>query len=128
MTFLIECLSVCENWHPGYCSHKQGNYNHSEFLEYWNNQKKCLEDLTTFSMSTWWGDSKNMEEIEFSCWLCENWYPGYCFHTQGSHDHSAKTGLNSFCISQKWTWTVCYQRREIFFPKPVWFWLRYMPC
>ena len=28
--------------------------------------KKCLEDLTTFFMSTWWGDSKNMEEIEFS--------------------------------------------------------------
>ena len=27
--------------------------------------KMCLEDLTTFFMSTWWGDSKNMEEIEF---------------------------------------------------------------
>ena len=33
--------------------------------------KKCLEDLTTFFMSTWWGDSKNMEEIEFSWWLFE---------------------------------------------------------
>ena len=33
--------------------------------------KKCLEDLTTFFMSTWWGDSKNMEEIEFSRWLFE---------------------------------------------------------
>ena len=29
------------------------------------------EDLTTFLMSTWWGDSKNMEEIEFSRWLFE---------------------------------------------------------
>ena len=34
---------------------------HYEFLEYWNTQKKCLEDLTTFFMSTWWGDSKNMK-------------------------------------------------------------------
>ena len=25
--------------------------------------------MTTFFMSTWWGDSKNMEEIEFSRWL-----------------------------------------------------------
>ena len=33
--------------------------------------KKCLEDLITFFMSTWWGDSKNMEEIEFSRWLFE---------------------------------------------------------
>ena len=32
---------------------------------------KCLEGLTTFFMSTWWGDSKNMEEIEFSRWLFE---------------------------------------------------------
>ena len=30
--------------------------------------KKCLEDLTMFFMSTWWGDSKNMEDIEFSRW------------------------------------------------------------
>ena len=43
---------------------------HCEFLEYWNTQK-CLEDLTTFFMSTWWGDSKNIEEIEFSRWLFE---------------------------------------------------------
>ena len=43
---------------------------HSEFLEYWI-PKKCLEDLTTFFMSTWWGNSKNMEEIEFSRWLFE---------------------------------------------------------
>ena len=27
--------------------------------------------MTTFFMSTWWGDSKNMEEIEFSWWLFE---------------------------------------------------------
>ena len=33
--------------------------------------KKCLEDLTTFFMSTWGGDSKNMEEIEFPQWLFE---------------------------------------------------------
>jgi hypothetical protein len=33
--------------------------------------KKCLKDLTTFFMSTWWGDSKNMEEIKFSPWLLE---------------------------------------------------------
>ena len=33
--------------------------------------KKCLEDLTTFFMSTWSGDSKNTEEIEFSRWLFE---------------------------------------------------------
>ena len=32
---------------------------------------RCLEDLTTFLMSIWWGDSKNMEEIEFSWWLFE---------------------------------------------------------
>ena len=36
-----------------------------------NHPKKCLEDLTTFSMYTWWRDSKNMEEIEFSQWLFE---------------------------------------------------------
>ena len=40
----------------------------SGVLEY---PKKYLEDLTTFFMSTWWGDSKNMEEIEFSRWLFE---------------------------------------------------------
>ena len=33
--------------------------------------KKCLDDLTTFFMSTWWGDTKNMKEIEFSRWLFE---------------------------------------------------------
>ena len=33
--------------------------------------KKCLEDLATFCMSTWWEDSKNKEEIEFSRWLFE---------------------------------------------------------
>ena len=33
--------------------------------------KKYLEDLTTFFMSTWWGDSKYVEEIEFSRWLFE---------------------------------------------------------
>ena len=33
--------------------------------------KKCLKDLTTFIMSTWWGDSKNMVKIEFSRWLFE---------------------------------------------------------
>ena len=27
--------------------------------------------MTTFFMSTWWGDSKNMKEIEFSWWLFE---------------------------------------------------------
>ena len=27
--------------------------------------------MTTFFMSTWWGDSKSMEEIEFSRWLFE---------------------------------------------------------
>ena len=42
---------------------------HREFLEYWNTPKKCLEDLTTFFMSTWWGDFKNVEEIEFSRWM-----------------------------------------------------------
>ena len=43
---------------------------YTEFLKYWNTQK-CLEDLTTFFMSTWWGGSKNMKEIEFSRWLFE---------------------------------------------------------
>ena len=33
---------------------------------------KCLEDLTTFFMSIWSGESKNMEEIEFSLWLFED--------------------------------------------------------
>jgi hypothetical protein len=33
--------------------------------------KKYVEDLTTFFMSTWWGYSKNMDEIEFSWWLFE---------------------------------------------------------
>ena len=33
--------------------------------------KQCLKDLTTLFMSTWWGDSKNMKEIEFSRWLFE---------------------------------------------------------
>ena len=44
---------------------------HCEFLEYWNTPKSVLEDLTTFFMSTWLGDSENMEEIEFSRWLFE---------------------------------------------------------
>ena len=136
--------------------------------------KKCLEDLTTSFMSTWWGDSKNMEEIEFSRWLLKgrprqgksllpdglNWL---CYFTGSSKSHlensisciflesphqlgmkdvvksskhffwlfqysrnsqcncSDKTGLNSFYTSQKRTWTVCYQRSEIFFQKLVWF-------
>ena len=37
-------------------------------LGYFNTQlkypKQCLEDLTMFFMSTWWGDSKNMKKIE----------------------------------------------------------------
>ena len=33
--------------------------------------KKSFQHLTTFFMSTSWGDSKNMEEIEFSRWLFE---------------------------------------------------------
>ena len=34
--------------------------------------KKCLEDLTTFFMSTWWGNSKNMKEIErFILKICQ---------------------------------------------------------
>ena len=33
--------------------------------------KKYLEDMTTFFMSNWWGDSKNMEKVEFSPWLFE---------------------------------------------------------
>ena len=33
--------------------------------------KKCLEDLTMFFMSTWWGNSEPMEEIELSLWLFE---------------------------------------------------------
>ena len=45
---------------------------HCEFPEYiLKYQKKCLEDLTTFFISTWWVDSKKMEEIEFSWWLFE---------------------------------------------------------
>ena len=49
---------------------------HSTYMPLWVSRvlkypKKCLEDLTTFFMSTWWGDSKNMEEIEFSRWLFE---------------------------------------------------------
>ena len=60
--------------------------------------KKCLEDLTTFFKSTWWGDSKNMEEIELSRWLIEgrlrqgknvlpyglNWL---CYFTGSSKSH-----------------------------------------
>ena len=42
---------------------------HREFLEYWNTQK--VDDLTTFFISAWWGDSKNLEEMEFSWWLLE---------------------------------------------------------
>ena len=38
--------------------------------------------------------------------------------THGNLNHSAKTGLNSFYTSQKRTWTVCYQRSEIFFKNP----------
>ena len=30
-----------------------------------------MEDLTAFFISTWWMDSKNMEEIKFSWWLFE---------------------------------------------------------
>ena len=50
----------------------------TEFRKFWPNQvieihtqKSVWEDLTTFFMSTWWGDSKNVEEIEFSRWLFE---------------------------------------------------------
>ena len=49
----------------------------NSFVTYWalwvsrvlKHPKKCLEDLTTFFMSTWWRGSKNMKEIEFSRWL-----------------------------------------------------------
>ena len=44
---------------------------HCEFLRVLKYSKKCFEDLTTFFMSTWWGDFKNMEKIEFSRWLFE---------------------------------------------------------
>ena len=30
-----------------------------------------MKDLTTFFMSSWWGDSKNIEENELSRWLFE---------------------------------------------------------
>ena len=33
--------------------------------------KKSFQHLTILFMSTWWGDSKNMQEIEFSRWLFE---------------------------------------------------------
>ena len=52
-------------------------FQNNSHYEYWwvskvlKYPKKCLEDLTTFFMSTWWGDSKNMKEIEFSQWLFE---------------------------------------------------------
>ena len=45
------------------CTRKSRSLWVSRVLKY---PKKCLEDLTTFFMSTWWGDSKNKEEIEFS--------------------------------------------------------------
>ena len=42
MTFFIDCLSVCEKWYPGYCSHTQGNNNHSTKtgLNYFYNSHK----------------------------------------------------------------------------------------
>ena len=46
-------------------------YCHGMFLERWNMEKRSFQHLTTFFMSTWSGDSKNMEEIEFSRWLFE---------------------------------------------------------
>ena len=60
--------------------------------------KKYLEDLTTFFISTWWENSKNMEEIEFSRWLfevrlqkCKNVLPDglnwLCFFTGSSKGH-----------------------------------------
>ena len=33
--------------------------------------KKSFHHLTTFFMSTWWGDCKNMQEIEISRWFFE---------------------------------------------------------
>ena len=62
---------------------------HCEFLEYWNTKKKCLEDLTTFFLSTWWGNSKNVEEIELSRWLFEGRL------RQGKN--VLQDGLNSLC-------------------------------
>ena len=72
--------------------------NHCEFLEYWNTQKSIWEDLTTFFMSTWCGDSKNMEEIELSWWLfegrlrqCKNVLPDglnwLCYFAGSSNSH-----------------------------------------
>ena len=40
----------------------------SKVLKY---PKKGLEDLAMFFMYTWWGNSKNMEAIEFSWWPFE---------------------------------------------------------
>ena len=34
--------------------------------------KKSFQQLTILFMSAWWGDSKNMQEIEFSRWLFED--------------------------------------------------------
>ena len=73
--------------------------NNCEFLEYWNTQKSIWRIRQHCSyLSTWWGDSKNMKEIEFAQWLFEgrlrqgkyvlpdglNWL---CFFTGSSKGH-----------------------------------------
>ena len=54
--------------HPLWISDREDSLWFFRVLKY---PKKCLENLETFFMSTWWWDSKNMEEIELSWWLFE---------------------------------------------------------
>ena len=63
--FPLPCLFLCSKlWRNTlYCTHGM-------FLEWWNT-KKSFRHLTTFFRSTWWGDCKNMQEIEILPWLSE---------------------------------------------------------
>ena len=45
--------------------------NNTQWVSRVLNTQKCLEDLTTIFTSTWHGNSKNMEEIEFLQWVFE---------------------------------------------------------
>ena len=100
--------------------------------------KKCLEDLTTFFMSTWWGDSKNMEKIKFSRWLFDgrliqgknmlpdglNWL---CYFAGSSKSHrensisfiffgfpSPNRHEHCFQILQTLFWVFQYSRNSVF--------------
>ena len=70
--------------------------------------KKCLEDLTTFFISTWWGDSK--------IWKKLNSHGGFLSHLQNSKANSAHLAAH-FCPA-----LVCPQKATVRIQFLPYFW------